>query len=329
MAGVHAPHVLLVGDEASGIPEAVFEAAIGSMSGENAITLLAGNGVRRTGFFYKTHTDPEMMLDWRRIHISCVGHPRISPDFIRQVAVTYGERSNAYRVRVLGEFPLADDDTVIPYEIAEAALKRDVKPLLVAPIWGLDCARFGSDSSALAKRRGNTTLGPIQEKHGLDTMELTGWLKSEYDSTAAGDRPSEINVDVIGLGAGVVDRGRELGLPIRGINVGEAPALKGEYVNQRAELWFRGREFLERRDCNLSGDEKLVAELVGPKYRFSSNGKKQVESKDEMKKRGLPSPNRADAFLLTLASEAIAASQGSSTSTNWKTPLKRGIKGLA
>lgn len=327
LAGVHSANVLLIADEASGVPEQVYEAAAGSMSGHTATTILAGNPVRTSGLFFDTHHKLRDL--WFTLQISCVGHPRIAKDFIADMARRYGEDSNAFRVRVLGLFPKGDDDTVIPYEMAQAALQRDVKPLLVQPIWGVDCARFGSDKSALARRRGNTLTEKVQEWAGLDTMELAGRIKALYDSAPPSERPSQINVDVIGLGAGVCDRLRELGLPARGINVSEAPVVfSDKYLNLRAELWFKGRDWLAARDCALANDEGLVAELVVPRFKFTSNGKLQVESKDDMKKRGFPSPNKADAFLLTLASEAISASSGSKQSTSWKQPLRRALKGL-
>lgn len=328
LAGVHSEHVFLFGDEASGIHEKVYEASSGSMSGHNATTVLTGNPVRTSGTFFDTHNKPATMAMWRRIHISCVGHPRVTPDFLEDMKARYGEDSNAYRVRVLGEFPKGDDDTVIPLELVEAARHRDVAPSPTArSIWGVDVARFGSDSSALAKRKANVLAEPVKEWRGLDIMETTGRIKAEYDATPAGDRPLEINVDVNGLGAGVCDRLRELGLPARGINVSESPALGDKYRNQRAELWFKGKEWLAARNCSLC-DELLGAELVTARYKFTSNGKLQVESKDDMKKRGIRSPNRADAFLLTLASDAILAASGSAASTSWATPLKRIIKGI-
>lgn len=326
LAGIHSEHVLLIGDEASGIPEPVFEAAAGSMSGHCATTILAGNPVRTSGLFFDTHNKLRDL--WRTIHISCVGHPRVTQDFVEDMGRRYGVESNAYRVRVLGEFPLADSDTVIPFELMESSLKRDVKPFLVRPVWGLDVARFGMDASALAKRRGNTLMEPVKSWTGLDTMQTAGRVKAEWDATPRDERPEAICIDAIGLGAGVADRLRELGLPALAINVSESPALGERYRNQRAELWWLGRDWFTARDCNLCGDEKLGGELVGVKYKFTSNGKIQVESKDEMKKRGLPSPNLADAFLLTFAVPATSALYGDSRKTSWKEPIRRVIKGI-
>jgi hypothetical protein len=134
-------------------------------------------------------------------------------------------------------------------------------------------------------------------------------------------------VDVIGMGGGVVDRLRELGLPVRGVNVSEAPAMGGTYTNLRSELWFKMRGMLEERTSRLPANEQLLAELTSIRYSFSSNGKMKAESKDEMKRRGLHSPDIADAVCLTLASDAVTAIGGRSTA--WGKPLMRNLKGIA
>lgn len=327
MAGVHSKYVLLIFDEASGIPEPVYDSASGSMAGENAISILTGNPLKNSGLFFDAFH--KSRSDWWTQHVSCIGHPNVTPAYVAERSRRYGEDSNRYRVRVLGDFPKSDDDTVIPFEWVESALNRDVDPTKVKPIWGVDCARFGDDASCLAIRVGNTLSEPTLEWKGLSTMELVGRIKSRWDTTMLGERPSDINVDVIGLGAGVCDRLLELGLPARGINVSESPALADRYVNLRAELWFKGREWLERKDCSLGGDDALAEELVSPKYKDLSNGKMQVESKQDLKKRGIRSPNRADAFLLTLATDAVSASGGASGLHHaWTEPLKRQIAGI-
>jgi len=333
LAGVHAEHVLLICDEASGIPEQVYQAAIGSMSGESATTVLAGNGIRSSGLFWDTHNKPGVLTDWYRIRVNAEDSPRCSRDFIREVITRYGQDSNAYRVRVLGLFPKADDDTLIPFELKEAALRRDVRPSPVTPIWGLDCARFGSDRTALAKRQGNTLLEPVQSWHGKDTMEVCGLVKAQWDAIPRfSERPEEICVDAIGLGAGVADRLREMGLPARDINVSESPALKERFLNLRAELWWEAREWFAGLACNLGGDDALGAELVAVKYRYSSSGKIQVEGKEDMKKRTGGSPDLADAFVLTFAGMAVSAAFGSDkasgTRTSWREPLRRRLAGI-
>ena len=161
-------------------------------------------------------------------------------------------------------------------------------------------------------------------------MQVAGWVKKEWDETTPSRRPSEIIVDVIGIGAGVVDRLAELGLPVRGINVSETASTNPErYLNMRSELWFKGRDWFTAKDCNLCKDGALSGELGALRFGYTSNGKIKVESKDDMKKRGVPSPNRADAFLLTLASEAVSLSGESRTSHHsWKEPMRRKIAGI-
>jgi hypothetical protein len=159
-------------------------------------------------------------------------------------------------------------------------------------------------------------------------MELTGRVVDKFNNLIPRQRPTEILVDSIGLGAGVVDRLQELDLPVRGINVGEASSMSGTYLNLRAELWFKLKDWLAAKDCKLPVDSALFSELVSPRYQFTSSGKMKIESKDEMRKRGLPSPDKADAICLTLASDAATATFGSKHSVQWKKPLKRAVKGV-
>ena len=323
MAGVHSDNVLLVIDEASGIPEKVFEAAAGSMSGMSCSTLMLGNPVRTSGSFYESHH--RLKSEWYTMHVSCVDSPRVSKEFIKEMAVRYGEDSSAYYVRVLGKFPKIDDETIISLSLVEDAQARDIIMSEHTPrIWGLDIARFGTDSSVLAERQG-TVITKIEVWKGKDLMQLTGLVHSKYNNLGPSEQPIEIMVDSIGLGAGVLDRLKELGLPARGINVSESPSMRGQYINLRAELWFRMKEFLEARDCKLPKDESLFSELVSPRYSFSSTGKLKVESKQDMKKRGLPSPDRADAVILTLASEPAMAMFGKKYRTG---KITRGIRSI-
>jgi hypothetical protein len=325
LQGVHAPYVLLIVDEASGVPEQVYEASGGSMSSENATMILTGNPVRSTGYFYDTHT--RLAEGWTIHHVSCLDSKRVSREYIEEQKLRYGEDSNAYRIRVLGEFPLADDDTVIPLGLIEAAVNRDVVSNPDAQIvWGLDVARFGSDATALAKRQGNVLTSPILARRGLDLMQVTGWLKAEYD--AAEVKPTQINVDSIGLGAGVVDRARELDLPVVGINVSESPALGATYLNLRAELWYRTKSWLEARDSRIPKDDRLITELSTVRFNFTSSGRIKIESKADIKRRGVPSPDYADSLVLTFATDAGVALHGYRPST-WGSAIKRGIQRLA
>jgi len=324
LQGVHSENVMLVADEASGVPEAVFEAAAGSMSGHNALTILLGNPVRSSGFFFDTHN--RLKDEWWTKRVSCIDSTRVSKEYVEDMKSRYGEESNAYRIRVLGEFPRSDDDTIIPMELLESAKHRDTRAYEDAPIiWGLDVARFGSDSSVLCKRQSNV-VHTLERWRNLDLMQLTGAVVAQYEACDHKSRPAEILVDSIGLGAGVVDRLRELNLPARGINVSESPAMGQTYINLRAELWGKAKAWLEKRDCKLPNNEDLIAELATVRYSFNSSGKMKIESKDDIRRRGLKSPDMADAFVLTFASDAGVASYGFKQS--WGQSLKRSIRGI-
>lgn len=303
LQGFHADYILFVIDEASGVPDNVFEVAEGALSTDGAFVIMAANPTRQSGYFFDSHH--KMRASWAALHWNGEDSPRVSKDYIANMAKKYGRQSSVYKVRVLGEFVDAADG-VISLELCEAAKNREVAIVQSAKtIWGVDVARFGDDSSALAKRKGNHQLAPVREWWGKDTMQTAGLIKAEWDATPIKQRPIAINVDVIGIGAGVVDRLKELGLPVVGINVAETEAINNSEDRQfnrlRDELWWKSREWLESRDCKLCDDDETIAELTTPTYSILSNGLIQVERKDDMKKRGVKSPNRADAWNLTFA----------------------------
>lgn len=301
LQGFHSDNILFLVDEASGVPDQVFEVAEGALSTEGAYVIMAGNPTRTAGYFFDSHNKDRAA--WGTMVVNGEECKRVSRDYIDGMRRKYGANSPIYKVRVLGEFA-GDIDTVIQLELCESALTRDVQPIGGQVIWGLDVARFGDDSTSLAKRQGNVMLEPCKEWWGKDTMQTVGLLKNEYDSSTV--KPDCINVDVIGVGAGVVDRALEIGLPVNGINVSEAASISTDkqgrqYNKLRDELWFLSREWLEARNCKLLPDDDLIGELTTPKYTILSNGCLKVESKPEMKARGVKSPNRADAWNMTFA----------------------------
>lgn len=297
LQGLRGTRTLYMIDEASGIDDIIFEVAQGSLSAPGAKALLFSNPTRNSGFFFDTHH--KLRHRWKTFVVNSEDVPR-ARGHIEDIIASYGKGSNKYRVRVLGEFPTADDETVIPLELMESARFRDIAVPNVYPVWGVDVARFGDDSSALCKRKGNSLLEPVKEWQGKDNVQLAGLIKAEYEACHPDLRPKEILIDVIGVGSGVVDILTHQGLPVTGINVGEAPSANDLYMRLRDELWFKGRKWFQNRDV-IFNDEATIAELSQPLYDFHMNGRIVVESKKDMKKRGVKSPNRADAFLLTLA----------------------------
>jgi len=296
LQGIHARYVLYLVDEASGIEDIIFETAAGSLSTAGAMACLFSNPTRPDGFFYDTHH--RLRHRWKCWRVSSEDVPR-ARGHLADIEAAYGRGSNRWSVRVAGDFPTHADDVVIPLQWALDAVDREVVPLDYIPIWGVDVARFGDDASALAKRQANKLLEPVKEWKNKDTMQLVGILHDEYINTHEDMQPKEILIDVIGLGAGVVDRMRELGLPARGVNVGEGAASVEKCMRLRDELWWRCREWFQSKDCSIPNDEKLIAQLTSPTYDFHSNGKIVVESKKDMKERSLKSPDLADALCLT------------------------------
>lgn len=218
LQGIHSAHVLLIADEASGIPEEVYEAAVGSMSDDGACTLLISNPTRSSGYFYNTHH--LWKHKWFTLKVAYTDSTRVKQSFVEQIILEYGADSTAYRVRCLGEFPLVDENTVIPFEYVESARGRDITERPDTKIvWALDVARFGGDRNVLTKRTNRRLLPDIKVWSGVDLMATAGRVKAEWDETPVVRRPQVILIDVIGLGSGVLDRLRELGLPARGVNV--------------------------------------------------------------------------------------------------------------
>lgn len=337
LQGIHSAKVTLIGDEAAAIPDPIFKAGQGSMSGHNAQTILLSNATRTSGYFHRTHHQQKHR--WYTVQVAARDSPRVSAEFVREIAETWGEDSDEYRVRVLAEFPRSDLNTLISAGSVIDARKRDViVPAGAAEVWALDVARFGDDSNALLRRNRLAFLPKMEEWSGRDLMETTGRLKRAYDDTAPHLRPEEILVDEIGLGAGVVDRGRELKLPVRGINVSESASAHDDYRNLRTELGFRLKEWLDSKNHKLPMEEccgkghgcihdRFAEQLCIPRYGYTSSGKYLLEPKDSIKKRGYKSPNLFDAAALTFASEPTTLLHGSEGGKGllWNEPVRRGL----
>ena len=298
--GFHSDNMLFIVDEASGVDEVIFEVGQGAMSTKGAKTLMVGNPTRTNGYFFDAFN--QQRSNWWTKRVSCEESTRVDPSFIKEMASKYGADSAIYAVRVLGDFPEQSDDAIISLSLCEAAIRRDVEPLMGQPTWGLDVARFGDDQTALAKRQRNVMLEPVKSWRNKSVTQVAGIVIDEYLQTPSSERPAKILIDSIGVGSGVVDILQDEDLPAIGINVAESPSVRARYMRLRDELWFKGREWLEARDCKMVDDPDLIGELTAPRYAMTASGKIQVEPKDKTKQRLGGSPDLADAFLLTFAS---------------------------
>lgn len=329
LQGIHATHILLLVDEASGVHETVYEAGQGVMSTPGAITVLISNPTRVTGLFYKTHR--KLKHTWRTYHVNSFSSTRVSPAFPKLMADTYGLNSQQYKVRVLGEFPEGNADSIIPRSWLEEAAVREIFPSGgETVVWGVDPGR-GGDPTGFCERWGRCVHW-LEELHYEDTMRVVGFVKRRWDD--ADIRPDAIYVDVIGIGAGVSDRLTELGLPVVPVNVAEMAAMKDRFVRLRAELWWEGRLFFENKGCTISSAipeliiEKFIEEGAEPSLKDHSSGKTDVESKKDLKSRGVSSPNLFDAFNLTLAGDGAIANGGGQAVSSWNLPLSYEYKGV-
>jgi hypothetical protein len=166
-------------------------------------------------------------------------------------------------------------------------------------VWGLDPAWLGGDETALAKRQGYV-LHDIKGVFNLEPMQVVGWLEQEYLETKRDLKPEVINIDSIGMGAGIYSRAKEIGLPVRAVNVSEATSAKKKYHRLRDELWGNYKEWLLDRNCKIPDDSDLIGQSSTIKFNpFHSGGVMKIESKKDLRDRNKPSPDRADAVCLT------------------------------
>lgn len=206
-------------------------------------------------------------------------------------------------------FQMSGHDSYIKPHLIAKARKTEAEesgPLII----GLDPARFGDDGSAMARRRGRK-IPKVEKRYKLDTMQLAGWAKQVIDA----EKPARMFIDVGGLGAGVYDRLVEMGYGdiVRPINFGSAPLeppkldengkeLGGGPLNRRAEMWMNSNDWLQDpAGVSVPDSDSLQADACGPGYKYDSNTRLQLEKKEDMRRRGVPSPDEWDAVVLTFA----------------------------
>ena len=193
-------------------------------------------------------------------------------------------------------FKSATTDPLINPTDVMAAINSGYRAMTGPLIIGCDPAEYGPDRTAIAFRRGRVVFRlEVYEKKG--PMEVAGILAAHWKKY----QPDGMLVDKIGIGSGIVDRLKELNIPVIGVNSASKAEDSETYANKRAEMWYRMKEWVEDQPCTMPPNPALVADMSAPKYKTSSNGRKLVESKDEMKARQVRSPDLADAIALTFA----------------------------
>jgi phage terminase large subunit len=307
LAGLHGDHLLLVVDEASGVPDPVFIPLEGALTQEDNKVLLIGNPTKNKGYFYDTQFDTKINKEWNKLHWDSRKSSNVSKEMVEYFAKKYGVESNVFRIRVAGEPPLESERSVISLHWALQCIDSGVTACDDDPLYlGVDVARYGDDKSIILPRKG-LVIRPWEEFQGMNTHSLGGFINTTYTDLEA----DGMSIDEIGVGAGVTDWLRKLGhVKCYGVNVSSASSDKMKYHKLRDELWWRVREKCIKGVYNFPDGpmgQELCDELSSPLYDFDANGAVVVEGKRDMKIRGVMSPNIADALCLTEYFEAVAS----------------------
>lgn len=305
LQGIHAPHVLIVEDESAAIEPEIHQRIVdGLMTGDSCHLLAIGNPLSPEGHFYDMFQSDR----YNKITITAFETPNIKageeviPGLITQKWIEekrerVGEDSPIWKSQVLAEFPESSEDTLIPLSWVNKAQERwfEAEPAK-GSIYGLDPAGGGIAEHALCQRAGSYVY-PIKAWNGEEAPQLVNKVRECVMPN------SVVYVDNIGVGWGVEGLLRKKGISTMGVNVKKAPEDPERFKNLRAELYWRIREALDPRQEDplaLPPDDKLASQLTSIKYKTDNRGRIQIESKDSMRSRGLPSPDRADSLSLTM-----------------------------
>lgn len=303
LAGIHSENVLIVADEVGGIPDGVVAAAeAGLATATDGILLIGGNPTHLSGPLYRACTRERHL--WWVIEISSDPDDserasRVSIQWAREQIEKYGRDSPYVLVNVFGKFPPSQSNALLGVETVTAACRRTIAEhaYMYAPkVLGVDVARFGEDRTVLFPRQGLLAMQP-KVFRDLDTVDVAG----QVSLAIARWQPDAVFVDQTGIGAGVVDQLRRQHFDIIGVDFGsKSMTAEPRMANRRVEMWWKMADWVKSGGC-LPDAEELVGELTAPTYRFDVSGRLVLESKDDIKSRGLPSPDLADALALTFA----------------------------
>ena len=295
-AGVHNfDGVMLIYDEASGIDDTIWSVAAGFFTENtpNRFWLAFSNPRRNAGYFYECfHSKRDF---WSTKIVDARSVENTDKQVYQQIIDEYGPDSTQAHVEVYGQFPNASDDQFIGASVVDEAMRRAPHKDPSAPVViGVDPARFGSDSTVIAVRQGRD-ITTIKRFKGDDTMTVVGHVIEAIETY----KPALVVIDEGGLGAGIVDRLKEQRYKIKGVNFGNKSKNPLMWGNKRAEMWGEMREWLKT--ASVPNDRFLKNDLTGPMMKPDSKGTIYLESKKDMKARGLASPDAADAIAVTFA----------------------------
>ncbi len=311
LQGFHAEENLLyICDEASGIPDAIFPAVEGALTGKKAYAILAANPTRLSGYFYDVFNNAQMKGMYKLFHISCLDSKYVEDRYINMMRARYGEDHPIFQIKVLGEFP--SSDIMLLFSPADIEQMRnnvmspqyDMRKIKDGIEFGIDIGRT-SARSVMCIRSGLRVI-EWAEKYltggTVDTIEITNWILGYIQSY----EPDVVKIDAVGIGAGVYDALRMLYpkiiRPVVG-NASCAPEKKDRFANLRAQGYWELREALPNLYMKRI-PERLLVELGDVRYKFP-NGKILIESKEEMMSRIGRSPDYADALSYAFLDSSI------------------------
>lgn len=298
LQGFHEDYMMIVIDEASGLPYPVFAPLETTLTGLCNFVFMIFNPMRSRGYAIDSHMKDRE--DWVCLQWSAEDSDIVNKDQIARMERKYGRESNAFRVNVLGKPPTADTDTLIPFDwVMDAVDRWKSGEYLADPddplVFGIDVGA-GGDKSIIVPRQGRR-VERLFENSSPDTMQVVGWIVKNKDDMEA----TALAVDMIGLGQGVYDRLRELRIPrVYAVDARRTARQDDKFFRVRDEMYFNLRKRFEAGTIDIPPDEELIGELTCIKYNpLDSSGKIKVEGKKELRKRGIESPNKADALCMS------------------------------
>lgn len=307
-AGLHneTSSVVVIFDEASGVHDKIWEVAEGAMTDGEPFWFAFGNGTRADGRFYECFN--RFRNFWNRYHVDSRSVRITNKIVLQGILDKFGEDSDEARVRVKGQFPRGSADGYITPEEVDAAMHRDLyHDEGAALIMAVDVARFGNDKSVIRFRQGND-MRSIKKKEfaGLDTQQLAAKVADCIDFYD----PDATVVEGSGVGGGVVDALKARGYKVIEVNPGKRANNENDYQNIRAEMYGKLREWLRKSGCIPDDEPDLIADLTKVRYTYDNKNRLLLESKRDMKDRGLPSPDDGDSAALTFCTNIARRDRG-------------------